>query len=79
MQARLTDWHVAMTVSSYTLLGVALVGIAEAQLSFVPEFRSVRDRPLPRPPESKMPAALKLEPDLAFAPGNVRFGLRGRF
>ncbi len=79
VQARLADWHVAMTVSSYMLIGVALVGIAEAQLSFVPEFRAVRDRPLPPAPESKKPAALKLEPDIAFAPGNVRFGLSGRF
>lgn len=79
VQARLADWHVAMTISSYTLLGVALIGIAEAQLSFVPEFRSVRDRPLPPPPQPKKPASLELAPDFAFAPGNVRFGLHGSF
>ncbi|MBN1609666.1 MAG: hypothetical protein JW940_23740, partial [Polyangiaceae bacterium] len=33
--------------TSWGLLGMAAIGIMEAQISFVPEFREVRSRPLP--------------------------------
>jgi hypothetical protein len=77
VQSRLSDWHLAMTVSTYTLLGVAVVGVVEAQLSFVPEFRYVRDRPLP--PAAKKQSKLTLAPEFSYAPGGFRLGLSGRF
>jgi hypothetical protein len=33
--------------TSWGLLGMAAIGVMEAQISFVPEFREVKTRPLP--------------------------------
>jgi hypothetical protein len=62
--------------SAWVLVGLAVAGVAEAQLNFVPEFRETRRRELPpnlRPENSpKKPAArLRIEP--------AGLGLVGRF
>jgi hypothetical protein len=78
VSTRLHDWHLALTLSSYSLIGVAALGILEAQVSFVPEVRSVRERPLPahlRRSASK----LELLPELAASPEGFSVGLRGAF
>lgn len=53
-------------VSSWALIGLATVGIVEAQLSFVPEFREMRTRPLPErlraPQTPTAPATGRLVP-----------------
>jgi hypothetical protein len=77
VNGRLTDWHLALTVSTYTLLGVAAVGIVEAQLSFVPEVRHVRERPQPKPPSER--TSLSITPDFAVGPRDVTFGVHGAF
>ena len=77
VNGRLRDWHLAMTVSTYTLLGVVALGIVEAEVSFVPEVRRVRQRPLPTPAKDR--AAWLIRPDLAFGPGDVRVGVTGAF
>jgi hypothetical protein len=44
---RNAEWQTALVISSYGFIGVAAAGIVEAQLSFKPEFRETRPRPLP--------------------------------
>ena len=75
---RIDNWHTALVYSSYAWLGVSLIGILEAQLSFVPEQRQVRKRDLPtelRPETS----ALRVVPNAAPVPGGAVFGVSGRF
>jgi len=75
---RLDDWHTALVLSSYGFLGVAALGILEAQISFVPEVRRVRERPLPK--ALKSPGVTwRLTPDVAVGPSDVRLGVRGAF
>jgi hypothetical protein len=73
---RLSDWHLALELSTYGLLAVAALGIAEAQLSFVPEVRTVRERPLPKAPP---PAGIVVTPRVAGGPGKLELGIAGRF
>jgi len=73
---RLDDWHLALTLSTYGLLGVAALGIGEAQLSFVPEVRTVRERPLPKIPR---PSSVSVVPRVSGGPGKLEVGLVGRF
>jgi hypothetical protein len=65
----LATWNTAMRVSSYAWLGVSLIGILEAQISFVPEQRRVQKRPLP----------VELRPSAEAVPGGAVFGLSGKF
>jgi tetratricopeptide (TPR) repeat protein len=48
LNAQLVNARRISTVSLYTLSALAVIGIAEAQLSFVPEFRRTRRRELPK-------------------------------
>jgi hypothetical protein len=73
---RLSDWHLALELSTYGFLAVTALGIAEAQVSFVPEVRTVRERPLPKAPP---PAAVVVVPRVSGAPGRVELGFAGRF
>ena len=54
-----------LNLTTYGFLGVHLLGVIEAQASFVPEVRSVRKRPLPKLPGDKQ--SLRLAPDVAVA------------
>ncbi len=72
------NWKTALEYSSYAWLGVSLIGIIEAQLSFVPEQRTVRKRPLPpelRPETSQV----RVLPNAAPVQGGAVFGLSGTF
>lgn len=74
----LRTWKTLLDVSSYSFLGVAALGIAQAQLAFVPEIREERPRPLP--PKLRSPqAAIVVQPSFAVDPGGVQVGLSGRF
>jgi hypothetical protein len=75
---RLDDWHLALELSTYGLLAMAALGIGEAQLSFVPEVRTVRERPLPKMPRPA-PAGAAIAPRLAGGPGKLELGVFGRF
>jgi hypothetical protein len=70
-------------VSAYALIGLASLGVAEAQLDFVPEFRETRRRELPpnlRPNGSvKKPAAHLGVQLFSPAAGGAGLGLVGRF
>jgi hypothetical protein len=74
---RLSDWHLAMTITSWTWIGVSALGIAEAQLSFVPEVRRVRERPLPKLPTER--AAVAVRPEVSFGAGDLKVGVSGTF
>jgi len=76
--SRINDWYTAFKYSSYAWLGVSLIGVLEAQLSFVPEQRRIRKRPLPselRPETS----SLRLVPNAAPVPGGAVLGVSGQF
>lgn len=51
-----------LLLSSYGFLGVATLGVIEAQVSFVPEVRSVRSRTLPKRLRAPEPPAASLRP-----------------
>lgn len=73
---RLEAWHFVLQSSSWAFIGVAAVGILEAQLSFVPEFRRVRRRP---PSELPRRIGLELTPSVTAGKGSLDFGVSGRF
>ena len=74
----LRGWYTALEYSSYTWLGVSVVGIVEAELAFVPEQRQTRKRPLP-PELRPASASLSITPLAGPVPGGAVFGLSGRF
>jgi hypothetical protein len=74
---RLDAWHFVLTTSSWAFVGVTAVGILEAQLSFVPEVRRVRKRPLSELP--RRAATFELSPSVSAGRGTLDLGIRGRF
>lgn len=74
---RLRNWHLTMTLSTYALLGVSLLGVVEAEASFVPEVRRVRERPLPKFRSDR--GGVSLLPDVSVGPHDVTLGVRGAF
>jgi hypothetical protein len=66
---KLNDWYTAIYASSYAWIGVSLIGVLEAELSFVPEQRTLKKHPLP----------LELRPLAEAGPGGGVFGVSGRF
>jgi hypothetical protein len=74
---RAKNWFLALKLTTYGLIGTHVLGVAEAQLSFVPHVRKVRTRPLPKLPGDKQ--ALKLVPDVAIGSDAVSLGVRGSF
>lgn len=72
-------WYTLFQVSSYSFLAVAALGVVEAQLSFVPEFREVRTRPL-EPKLQRSTGLTQLQPNVGAVPeGGLVFGLSGKF
>jgi hypothetical protein len=68
LDARTRPTIVVQEISGYGLLGLALVGIIEAQISFVPEVRTERKRSLPE--HLRLPAKKTLPPP---APLSLKF------
>jgi hypothetical protein len=77
-KARIDNWYTALNYSAYAWLGVSLVGIIEAQISFVPEQRQTRKRELP-PSLRPETSSLRIVPNAAPVPGGAVLGLSGRF
>ena len=77
-ETRINNWKTAFDYSSYAWLGVSLIGILEAQLSFVPEQRQVRKRNLP-PHLRRETSSVRIAPNAAPVAGGAVFGLSGRF
>jgi hypothetical protein len=74
----LRTWHTLLTVSSYSFIGVAAVGILQAQLAFVPEVREERPRSLPDRLKSAK-AAKAFVPNISAGPNQVFVGFSGSF
>src|SRR6188768_891748 len=75
---RNNNWKTALEYSSYAWLGVSLIGIIEAQISFVPEQRTIVKRPLP-PALRRESSALRVLPSAVPVQGGAVFGVSGRF
>jgi hypothetical protein len=74
---RAKNWFLALRLTTYGLIGTHVLGVAEAQLSFVPQVQRVRARPLPKLPGDKR--ALRIVPDVAFGSDAFSLGVRGSF
>lgn len=76
-----TGARTVWTASLWGFLGVTALGIIEANVSYVPEFRRVERRKLP--PRVRAPkredASLELAPVVAAGPGGGQLGITGRF
>src|SRR5688572_10308250 len=77
--SRAQDWHLVGRVSSWAFLGLAAIGITEAQVSFVPERRFIRKRPLPDPPVPAGQGQVSATPNVSVSSDGVSFGISGRF
>jgi hypothetical protein len=78
INVKLTNWKTALDYSSYAWLGVSIVGIVEAELTFVPEQRLLRKRPLP-PELAPEHSSLRLAPIVGPVPGGGVLGVSGVF
>jgi len=76
--SRIRDWVSALEYSSYAWLGVSVVGVLEAQLSFVPEQHQVRKRDLP-PELRPQTSFLRIVPTAAPVAGGAVLGVSGQF
>lgn len=72
------NWKTALEYSSYAWLGVSLIGIIEAQISFQPEQRQIKKRPLP-PELRPETSSFRVVPNAAPVQGGAVFGVTGRF
>jgi hypothetical protein len=72
------NWKTALEYSSYAWLGVSLIGIIEAQISFQPEQRQIKKRPLP-PALRPETSSFRIVPNAAPVQGGAVFGVSGRF
>jgi hypothetical protein len=77
VNGRLSNWHFTLTLSTYALLAVGAVGVVEAEASFVPEVRRVRERPLPKFRNER--SGVSLLPDVSVGSHDVTLGVRGAF
>lgn len=78
--------YTTLLVSSWAFVGVALAGIVEANLNFVPEKRETRERPLPKdlraegPNEPSRAASPRIVPTLGpVSGGGLGLGVSGVF
>lgn len=77
-EAVVRTWYTLFQVSSLSFLGVAALGVLESQLSFVPEFRERRTRPLP-PRLQRHGTLTHVRPGLAATGDGLYVGVSGRF
>lgn len=71
-------WFTLFKVTSYSFFAVAALGVLEAQLSFVPEVRERRVRPLP-PKLQRKTSFTGLQPMVGAEAGGVLLGISGKF
>lgn len=79
VDSRLNDWHNVLVFSSYGFLVAATAGIVQAQLAFVPEFRSVRRRELPAHLRRPSQGTLRLRPQVFTSGSGAQLGVSGAF
>ena len=82
---RLDSWRTVNTVTGWSFLAIAGLGILEAQLSFEPQFKSTRRRKLPddlladEPPAEATPPTSFVRPLAAPVAGGAQVGVFGTF
>ncbi|HEY6080733.1 MAG TPA: hypothetical protein VIW29_18085 [Polyangiaceae bacterium] len=65
----ITTWGTVRDVSFWTFAGLAVGGVVQAQFEYVPEFRDVRTRPLPKSlTPVPAPAASQKSVDVSYVP-----------
>jgi len=74
LNSRVNNLHTLNMASFAGLITVAAVGVLHAQLTFVPEVKTIRPRPLP-----PAPAPIRVAPAAGLAPGGGFVGLTGSF
>jgi hypothetical protein len=82
LNQRLDTAYQVLVLSSWGFLAVAVGGIVQAQLAFQPEFREIKQRPLPkdvRPPPSPSEPSAFVRPAPLALPGGGGIGIVGRF
>ncbi len=79
LNANLKTAHDVLIFSSWGFLGVASAGIVEAQISFKPEFREIRKKPLPKELRGPQTSSLRLRPAAVPTPGGMGLGVVGTF
>jgi hypothetical protein len=72
-------WHTVLKVSSYGFLALAIGGIVEAQLSFVPEEKKTLPRPLPERLRPRPKSEVEFRPQASVTPQGFELGFAGRF
>jgi hypothetical protein len=77
--AVLETWNTLLDVSAWGFIGVAALGIVEAQLSFVPERREIRRRPIPPELRRKENAGIRIAPNLRANERSLVLGVTGLF
>lgn len=73
--------YTVLVATGWAFVGVAAIGVVQAQLSYVPEFHETKKRALPAELESASRRAQRIHvlPSAAPAPGGVSFGVTGTF
>jgi hypothetical protein len=77
--AVLETWNTLLDVSAWGFLGVAALGVAEAQLSFVPEVRETRIRPIPPELRRRDASAVRVVPNFRASERTLVLGVSGIF
>jgi len=77
--SRLHDWQTVLVVSSYAFATVALAGVIQAEIAFVPDFRETRRRQLPTYLAAPPKPAARVSPSLAPVPGGAALSVTGVF
>lgn len=77
--AVLETWNTLLDVSAWGFVGVAALGIAQAQLAFVPETREVRRRPIPPRLRRTTDSSVRVTPTLRASETSWSLGLAGTF
>lgn len=75
LNSRIETARGVWTGTLYGFVGVALIGIGQAEIAFVPSFREVRRRPLPA--ELRSPSRVSAEPSAASR--EIGLAVVGRF
>jgi hypothetical protein len=76
--AVLETWNTLLDVSAWGFVGVAALGVLQAQLAFVPETREVRSRSIP-PRLRRTESTLRVTPDIRANDTSWTLGVTGTF
>jgi hypothetical protein len=77
--AVLETWNTLLDVSAWGFVGVAALGVLQAQLAFVPETREVRPRPIPPRLRRTDALQLKVTPSVRANDHSWLLGVSGTF